>query len=267
MKLALFQTRPQSSVEDALAALEDAAAKAAGRGADILVTTEMYLTGYAIGPARARKLAMSAGDDTLGVVADIARKHGIAILVGYPAANGDALPFNAVSLFGRDGAVLSTYYKSHLWLAVDGAQFSRGDALSEIIDFEGWKIGLGICYDIEFPEYARALRLAGADLILVPTACKKPYQSVSTRMVPTRAEENSMYVAYCNYCGSEGAIEYFGLSTVCGPTGETLVLAEEETGISYADLSREALTGWRAESDHTRDRRPDLYATLTEGKP
>jgi len=263
VRIALFQSPPQSAgVEVALARLDAVAMEAAADGADVLVTPEMYLTGYAIGEARVRAMAMADGCEALRVVAEIAARHGIGIVVGYPEANGDALPFNTARFFGRDGDVLASYRKTHLWLEVDGAQFSPGAALSAIVPFEGWQVALGICYDIEFPEYARALRLAGADLVIVPTACKTPFDSVSTRVVPTRAEENAMAIAYCNYCGAEGGIVYFGRSVICGPTGETLAMADGDEAVVSAAVSREAVAAARGVLDHVNDRRVDLYGGL-----
>ncbi len=263
MQIAMFQSPPQSAgVEAALARLDTVAGEAARDGADVLVTPEMFLTGYAIGEARARASAIADGCNTLGTVAEIAARHGIGIVVGYPEANGRALPYNTARFFGRNGSVLANYRKSHLWLEVDGAQFSAGEALSPVVPFEGWSVALGICYDIEFPEYARALRLAGAELVIVPTACKAPFDSVSTRVVPTRAEENEMAVAYCNYCGAEGDIVYFGHSVICGPTGDALVMAGRDEALVSAVVSREAIAAARGVLDHVSDRRIDLYGTL-----
>ena len=264
MRIALFQSPPQSAgVEAALARLDAVAGEAAASGADVLVTPEMYLTGYAIGEARARALAMGDGDAAIAAVGAMAARHGVGIVAGYPEANGESLPYNSVRFFGRDGAALANYRKTHLWLEVDGAQFSPGEALSAVVDFEGWSVALGICYDIEFPEYARALRLAGADLVIVPTACKAPFDSVSTRVVPTRAEENEMVVAYCNYCGSEGDIVYFGRSVICGPDGSALVMADGDEAVVSAMISREAIAATRGVLDHVSDRRVDLYGALT----
>ncbi len=263
MRIALFQSLPQSTgVEAALARLDAVASEAAAGGADMLVTPEMYLTGYAIGEKRAREMAMADDNAALQAVGKIAARHGIGVVVGYPEANGKALPYNAVRFFGRDGAVLTTYRKTHLWLEVDGAQFSRGETLSPVLEFEGWSVAFGICYDIEFPEYARALRLAGANLVIVPTACKAPFDSVATRVVPTRAEENEMAVAYCNYCGAEGDIVYFGQSVICGPDGAALAMADRDEALVSALVSRDAITKARQVLDHTSDRRVDLYGAL-----
>ena len=268
MRLALFQSEPQGmrGIEAALDLLDRAANEAMADGADLLVTPEMYLTGYAIGTDRVRKVAMNDDDSAMTAVSRIAGRHGIGIVVGYPQANGTALPYNTARFFGRGGEDLATYRKTHLWPAVDDAQFSRGDSLSPVVAFAGAKIAMGICYDIEFPEYARALRLAGADVVAVPTASQAGYASMATRIVPTRAEENAMTVAYCNYCGAEGETPYFGTSVICGPDGETLARAGDDEAVIAADLSRRMKDGDDV-LDRIPSRRPDLYDTLIVSVP
>ena len=97
---------------------------------------------------------------------------------------------------------------------------TRGSAdSSALVDLDGWRLGLLICYDVEFPENARALALAGADLIAAPTANMDPYEVVATTLVPARAYENQVYFAYANYCGHEGEISYCGQSCVVAPDG------------------------------------------------
>ena len=77
-----------------------------------------------------------------------------------------------------------------------------------------------ICYDVEFPEAVRALALAGAELIAVPTALIRPFDIVARAIVPARAFENQVYVAYAGMCGSEAGLGYCGLSCIVGPDGQ-----------------------------------------------
>ena len=131
--------------------------------------------------------------------------------------------------------------------------------MPQLFEFEGWKLGLGICYDVEFPEFVRHQALAGADAILVPTANMTPYDTVATRLVPARAEENSIYLAYANYCGKEGQFNYCGLSCVCGPDGDDLARAGREEVVIYADLSKSTLAKRRENLTYLKDRRVDIY--------
>ncbi|KAG1648307.1 Hydrolase in pqqF 5'region [Nymphon striatum] len=155
--------------------------------------------------------------------------------------------------------IFSICRKAHLFGDVDRAAFSAADALCPLVQFGEWSVGLAICYDVEFPELVRAYALAGADAILVPTANMLPYIGVATRVVPARAEENEIYVAYANRVGAEGAFEYCGLSCVTGPDGVDLARAGKREEMIFADLSKDHLSQVRKSLSHIKDRRTDLY--------
>ncbi|WP_203228060.1 nitrilase-related carbon-nitrogen hydrolase [Roseovarius dicentrarchi] len=262
LKIAVWQTTPHHDPHQALAALKDAARRARANGADLIITPEMALGGYNIGPAQCRALAASA-DALVEGMKSIAIDHDIAIIAGL-ALPGPGAPYNAAIALDAAGAELGRYHKTHLYGDVDRSQFSPGAALPAVFTLNGWTVGLAICYDIEFPEVARALALQGADMILVPTANMSPFDSVATRLVPARAEENAVFVAYANYTGVEGAFDYGGLSCICGPDGNDLARAAQgapdlEPELIFADLSRGALAACRTRQTHLNDRRPALY--------
>ncbi|MEH6645405.1 carbon-nitrogen hydrolase family protein [Sulfitobacter sp.] len=261
MKTALWQTAPDSDVEACLTRLAAVVAEAAAASADLFVSPEMFIGGYNIGAATVSKNA-DIYDAVHKELCDLATTHQIALVVGLPTPN-TGLPFNTCITIDKTGVERALYHKTHLFGDVDHAQFSAGETLSPVFDLGGWRIGLAICYDIEFPEVARDLALRGADLIVTPTANMEPFDSVATRIVPARAEENAVYVAYCNYLGTEGAFDYNGLSCICGPDGDDLVRADKNsTGLFYATLTRDTLQASRRQQSHLRDRRPSLY-----GKP
>lgn len=265
MKLALFQCSPQvDGISTALTRLDDAARRAAGHAVDILLTPEMYLTGYAIGVEAVQAAALSPSGPSMAEVADIAKRHRVGILIGFPERDEDGKIYNAIQLFDRKGQAHIIYRKTHLWGDIDRSQFSAGQRLSKIIELDGWNLGFAICYDIEFPELARVLALEDADVVLVSTASMKPYESIATQVVPARAEENEIYVAYCNYTGAEGSIEYYGLSTVAGPDGKIVAQAGGDEDLLIAQLDRDHLDRWRKDNDHLSGRRPALYKPLME---
>ncbi|HEU0221283.1 MAG TPA: carbon-nitrogen hydrolase family protein, partial [Paracoccaceae bacterium] len=265
MRLALAQWRPVTGgAAEGLARLDQAAAQAAAGGANLLLLPEMALTGYNIGAEAVRAAADPEGGPIAEAVGETARRHGIALVAGFPKLGADGRVYNAVHLADRTGVARASYAKTHLYGAVDRAQFAAGSALAPPVELAGWRLGLAICYDIEFPEVARALAVAGAEAILVPTANMKPYESVATRLVPARAEENAVFVAYANYAGAEGAFRYFGSSCVCGPTGADLIRAGNGEAMVFADLDRTALSEARRAATHLADRRPELYRSLTE---
>ena len=263
LHLALWQTPFASNPAEALQRLDAAAAQARAQGADLLVTPEMYLTGYAIGAERVAALAEPADGPLAQAVAAIAQRHGIAIVYGYPEQHPHGKPFNAAQCIDADGKRLSNYRKTHRFGSMDRAQFSAGDAPSHVFEWRGWRLGLLICYDVEFPEAVRGLALKGADAVLVPTANMEPFDEVQRVLLPARALESRLFVAYANACGAEAALRYNGLSTTYGPDGRTLAQAPA-TGdcLLQVTLTRRGLDAARTNSPLP-DRRTDLYRPLT----
>lgn len=245
LRVALWQAPYAATVEQALAALDAAAAQA---DADLLVTPEMALTGYLIGPERVAALAEPANGPMARAVARIARRHRIAIAYGYPRHNPDGRPFNAARAVGPDGRALADYDKLHLYGTGDATQFTPGTRAPAVFAWRGWRLGLLICYDVEFPESVRALALQGADAVLVPTANMREFDEVQRLLVPVRAYENRVHVVYANACGREGATRYGGLSTVAGPLGEVLVRAGRGPALVSTVLRAQALRQSRRES-------------------
>lgn len=186
-------------------------------------------------------------------------RRGIGLLCGFPELDGERV-FNAAVLIDASGKVPSVCRKAHLFGAGDRAAFSAADALCPLVKFGEWSVGLAICYDVEFPELVRAYALGGADAVLVPTANMQPYTGVATRVVPARAEENEIYIAYANRVGVEGEFDYCGLSCVTGPDGIDIARAGLTEEMIFAELSKEALTRVRSTLSHLNDRRSDLYA-------
>ncbi|MBT8435226.1 MAG: carbon-nitrogen hydrolase family protein [Gammaproteobacteria bacterium] len=237
--------------------------RAAQQSARLLIAPEMLLSGYNIGPEAIAARAETADGAAAQAIAEIAREHQIAILYGYPEL-ADGKIYNAVQVIDRDGARLANYRKTHLFGDIDRNAFSPGRDATVLFDLDGWRTGLLICYDVEFPENVRRLALAGADFVAVPTAVMPPYDFVALHMVPTRAFENRVFVAYANRCASENGLEYIGLSCVVGPDGNDIARAQREELLIYADLERDLLDKWRRINTYLDDRHPSLYEPLTD---
>ncbi|MFF8033190.1 MULTISPECIES: carbon-nitrogen hydrolase family protein [unclassified Streptomyces] len=261
MRTALLQSsgRP-GSVAGNLKVLDEAAGRAAAAGAGLLVTPEMFLTGYAIGDDIAR-LAEPADGEAADAVADTATRHGLAIAYAYPERDGDTV-FNSVQLVSADGTRLANYRKTHLFGCFERDHFTPGDRQVVQAGLNGLTVGLMICYDVEFPENVRAHALAGTDLLLVPTAQMHPFQFVAESVVPVRAFENQMYVAYVNRVGREDGFEFVGLSTLAGPDGVARTRAGRAEELVLADADPVFLAASREDNPYLRDRRPGLYGSL-----
>ncbi len=119
-----------------------------------------------------------------------------------------------------------------------------------------------ICYDVEFPENVRAHALAGTDLLVVPTAQMHPFQFVAESVVPVRAFENQMYVAYVNRVGPEGEFEFVGLRRWPVPTGSPGTGPAAVRNSSSPTPSPDFLAASREANPYLKDRRPGLYGSL-----
>jgi 5-aminopentanamidase len=257
---------PAADRQANLAYLDATAAAAAGRGARLLVTPEMFLTGYAIGAAAVRELAEPADGPSAAAISEIARHHETAILYGYPELGADGRVYNAVQLIDRDGTRLAGYRKTHLFGEVDRAAFTAGDQLVVQAQLEDVTVGLLICYDVEFPETVRAHGLAGTELLLVPTALMKPYEFVPRTLVPARAVESQLFVAYVNRIGVEREFEYCGESVVASPDAHVVAVgAPDHEELVFADVDLEELAASRSINTYLTDRRPELYTALASG--
>jgi 5-aminopentanamidase len=263
MKLALWQTQGfPADLAANLAALDRAARAAATAGASLLLCPECWLCGYNIGAA-ATSLAEVADGNSASHIASIAREQRIAIAYGYaeraPAGGGI---FNSVQVFGPEGTVLAHYRKTHLFGAAERAAYIPGSCFAAPFEYGGFRIGLLICYDVEFPEAVRSLVLAGAELVLVPTALTDEYGTVPSLLVPARAVENQVYVAYCNHAGIENGMRFLGRSCLIAPDGQPVVAAGAGDALIVGEISRSAQGEIAKIYPYRTDRRPELYGAL-----
>jgi predicted amidohydrolase len=264
-RVAAWQCMPWSrDVAGNLRRLDAICASAAARRAEVLVTPEMFTSGYAITPADVLRHAEEAGGPTEAAVAQIARRHHIAIVYGHPerapgagvsedGASEDRA-YNAATMIGPDGVVRGRHRKVHLFGNLDRAQFVANSEPPAAFDFDGSRVGMLICYDVEFPEAVRSLAVDGARAVFVPTANMTGCEEVQDVLVRARACENGCGVVYANYCGADDLFTYNGQSMICGPRGEVLAQAAAKgEELIIADLPGES--AW----DYLADRRADLY--------
>jgi predicted amidohydrolase len=186
---------------------------------------------------------------------------------------GDRLA-NAASVLGR-GGVIAHYRKAHLpYLGVDRWVEPGCDPFA-VHEVGGLRVGLLICYDASFPEAARLLALAGADLVLLPTNWPEEAVAKADWLPNTRAYENVIYFAAVNRVGEERGYRFHGRSRICGPAGETLAQGPDDAGaILLADIdprrSRQKKIVRREGEywvDRIGQRRTDLYRLAGEGPP
>ncbi|MET3810725.1 nitrilase-related carbon-nitrogen hydrolase [Arthrobacter sp. UYEF3] len=249
------------------AAVEEAARAASEAGAQLLLTPELFPVGYA-----PRRLRAAFDPTTLpairGVLAGTARRHNIALVYSLPAVTPAGEWNISATLVNESGDELLSYSKVHLFGPEERAAFAPAAEAPEVVVFHGFKTALVICYDIEFPESARAAALRGAELLLVPTALAGAFDAVPEVLVRARALENQLTVAYANHSGVEAGSEFHGGSIVAGPDGNVLAAAGAGVELLFAEVGEPAKpagdtadSGAGAENavNYLRGRRPDLY--------
>jgi 5-aminopentanamidase len=252
MKIAALQMQAVNGDTEAnLARIAAAARQAADKGAKLLVAPELAVTGYGAGEAFL-KIASSAEGETVDRLAAIAHDNGLAIVAGFAEAKGDVI-YNS-ALFTDGIGTNAVYRKSHLYGDYERRWFRPEAPSSVLVKLCGLNLGMLICYDVEFPENVRRLALAGADLVVVPTALPKSGAFIAERMIQVRAFENQAFVAYVDLCGTDGRFAYAGLSCIAAPDGSLLAQAPAEgEALIFAEIDPAAYAASRAENSYLAD--------------
>ena len=276
LTIALWQCEPlplaesllgDHTVAENLERLDAKLAEVAGT-VELLVTPEMFVGGYNVGAEAARLRADPALRDMTvapvdGSVADavshMCAKHGVAVVYGCAEIADDGSVYNTARLVDATGAHLGSHHKTHLFGDLDREMFTAGTERAPVIEFGGWHIGLLICYEVEFPEMARSLAARGADLICVPTANMAQFNDVQRVLLPARALENQVFLAYANGVGTEGDLTYGGLSTILGPTGMSVADRAGAPDLVTATIVRTDIKRSRAQFCYLDDLNRDVY--------
>lgn len=253
LNVSIFQQMARDEVpETRLNWLDMAADRAAGQGSDLLICPELSLSGYNVPDKLAGRSQPMLGEyaDRVG---EIAVLHDIAIVYGYPETSGN-VRYNSAAFVTSDGKMLGHHRKNHIPPGFETDLFTPGNHL-RVFEYSGWQIAILICYDIEFSEAARQAALAGADLLIVPTALKAEWAFVAEKMIPVRAWENGVFLAYANWAGNEGGSTYLGGSRIVGPDGIEDVVATNGEAVISATLDKERIMAARSKLPYLRDRR------------
>ncbi len=263
--IALFQGKAKEG-EPAhnLRIMKEQTEKAALAGADMIIFEELFLAGYSLSKKDLRRLAEEKGGPSFQELSATARESGVAVVYGYSEvdrSSGKEEFYNSAQLIDKDGQALVNHRKVHLYVRGDPAEaveaaFSPGQEFA-IAECCGMKVAIVICYDIEFPEVARVLALKGVQLIAVPSSIHSDpkWCGVTDYLVPARARENRIHVAYVNHAHGK----YGGHSVVCNPDGDVVVKGGEEEVLLLANID----LGYNFEWSYLVDRRPDLYGEIT----
>lgn len=212
--IALAQKRP--AVGDPDANLASVTAElAAHPEADLMVWPELYLPGYTT--ERANELAETLDGVRVTRLCEAARRHDTALVIGIAERCGDGTIANSVLAIDRDGEIAGCYRKIQLF-GGEAEAFAPGDAL-EVVELAGVRVGLMICFDIEFPEIARALAVGGAELLVSVSANMRPFGPDHRLCVQARALENRRPHVYVNQVGQGETFLFTGDSCYADTAG------------------------------------------------
>ena len=270
MKVALCQMNSGDDLQANRASAGELLAAAAEGGADLACLPEVWT--YLGSASRHREVAESVPGPTSEWLAEIARAnrmwvHGGSIL---EAVGDDGKVFNTSVLFDRDGELVATYRKIHLFdVQLPGQppiresfSYTAGDEMVTA-ETEFGRVGLSICYDVRFPELYRALVAQGAELLFVPAAFTfetgKDHWDVLLR---ARAIEEQAFVIAAAQWGTWGPPEKnrrcYGNSLVADPWGRVIARAEDGVGVTFAELDLEEVRRVREQLPALRHRRLNL---------
>lgn len=250
--------------------------EAAGRGARLILIPELFEDRYFCEDQRAEHLAKArplSGHPTVEHFAAVARELNVVLPVSFYERSGNEL-FNSCAIVDADGSVLGVYRKSHI---PDGPGYSEkyyfrpGDTGFRVWDTAVGRIGVGICWDQWFPEVARAFALAGAEVILYPTAIgSEPTEPTWDsaphwqRVMQGHAGANLVPVVAANRVGvevgSRFTLDFYGSSFITGPTGDKIIEADRTSEtVLTATFDLDEVAALRRSWGVFRDRRVDLY--------
>jgi predicted amidohydrolase len=255
---------PERSAE--LAAGASAAAVAAG--AQVVVLPELATSGYVFTSVEEAEAAALSAEEVADSWAPVAARGDAIVVGGFCERAPDGRLYNSCALVDRDG-LRAVYRKLHLW-GEEPRWFAAGDQPAPVVDTRHGRIGLGICYDIEFPELTRGLALAGAELIALPTnwphdPVAPDGQPILHALAATTAYLSRVYVAVCDRCGRERGLEFEGGSVIAGPDGGLRAGLVRDRGVetllAECDLTEARRKRSGEHNDVFADRRPAYYAS------
>lgn len=221
-------------------------------GTDLMVFPEATLTGF---PTRenVRDIAETLSGPSLSAVRDAARAASMAVAVGLAERDGERF-YNTTVLVDERGDIALRYRKTHLW-ATDVGVFTPGDRF-EVCEFKGMTVGLLICYDIEFPESARAVGSLGAEMLVVTNGNMDPFGPVHRRAIVARAQENQMFAALVNRIGDgDDNLTFPGESALVSPFGDVLAELKNEDAVLPVTVDRALLAQSREHYSYLHDAR------------
>jgi N-carbamoylputrescine amidase len=250
--------------------------QAAQAGAQIICLQEIFYGPYFCAEQQTRWYDTTEeipGGPTMRLMQDLARKHHAAIIVPIYEREQEGLYYNTAGVIDTRGNYLGKYRKTHIPHVAPGFwekfYFRPGNLGYPVFDLGFCKIGLYICYDRHFPEGARALGLAGAEIVFNPSATVAGLSEHLWKLEqPAHAVANGYFIGAINRVGVEAPWnigEFYGSSYFCNPRGQIIAQASrDQDEVLTADLDLDQIREVRQTWQFFRDRRPDMYESLVK---
>jgi predicted amidohydrolase len=246
----------------------EAVRTAADHGARLVVLPELVTSGYMFADAaEARASAEPAEGPAVAQLTALASERDLVVVAGLPELAEQTL-FNSAVIVDASG-LRAVYRKVHLWDR-EGEFFTPGDAVPPVVETAIGRVGVMVCYDLEFPEWVRSAALRGADVVCAPTnwpAIPRPEGERPIEVVQAQASAsiNRVFLAVAARTGAERGVEWVSGSTIVEPSGYPLVLPDpgldEQVLIASCRLTDARTKNTGPNNDVFGDRRPDLYAS------
>lgn len=242
--------------------------EAADKGANVVCLPELFATGYNLSVLKERmaELCIEYYDYTMEAMSKAAKDNKVYVFASFGEIRDvPGIVYNSTVVFDDTGKEIGSFAKSHLW-ALDRLYFREGSDYP-VFDTKYGKFGVMICYDSGFPESARSLCLNGAEIIIIPAAWRIQDEDMWDLNVAQRALENILFTVGVNRVGKEHDLHLFGKSKVCNPRGTIIAeLPKDEEVVEVIEIDLTELEKYRTEISYLRDRKPQIYGTLTENK-
>jgi len=239
-------------------------AESARQGSDLILFPELWSTGYDLENWPRHATPLEAG--LFPRVAALAREYGLSIGGSLLEARNDRA-FNTFVLYDRNGNLVGKYSKIHLFRLMDehiwltpGEELATVNLTPTDRDTTPFRAGMGICYDLRFPELWRSYALSGATLALLPAEWPTARLAHWRTLLRARAIENQMFIAAANNVGNTKGETFGGHSAVIDPWGEALIEGGEEESLLTVEIDLDKAAEVRKRIPIFEDRRPDLYA-------
>ena len=203
--------------------------EAAAAGARLVLLAEKFLSGYEPGLVQADpgRHAVRPDDPRLAPIAQACRESGTAAVVGAAVQDEAGVLRISALVFGPDGRLNTRYDKQYLFRSE--RETYRPGTSGCTIELDGWRLGLGVCYDSGFPEHARAAALDGCHAYLVGALFSIGHGHHESRTwFPARALDNTVYTVLANHIGETGGWHTCGASAVWAPDGRLIAEAGQD---------------------------------------